>query len=51
MALARIHVRVWDEKVHPVLKKAMRDNDPEVRHYATEALKYLETYKFSAGRL
>lgn len=50
-ALARIHVRVWDEKVHPVLKKAMRDNDPEVRHYATEALKYLETYKFSAGRL
>ena len=45
--LARIHVRVWDERAYPVLKKAMRDNDPEVRHYATEAVKYLESYKFS----
>ena len=45
--LARIHVRVWDEHAYPVLKKAMRDNDPEVRHYATEAVKYLESYKFS----
>ena len=26
----------------------MRNNDPEVRHYATEALKYLETYSFTA---
>ena len=27
----------------------MRDNDPEVRHYSTEALKYLEHYKFTPG--
>lgn len=47
--LARIHVRVWDGRAYPVLKKAMRDNDPEVRHYATEAMKYLEGYSFSAN--
>ena len=49
-ALARIHVRVWDERAYPVLKTAMRDNDPEVRHYATEALKYLESYNFSTSK-
>ena len=40
-------MRVWDEKAYIVLKAAMRDNDPEVRHYATEALKYLENYSFT----
>jgi hypothetical protein len=47
--LARIHVRVWDERAYMVLKTAMRDNDPEVRHYATEALKYLESYNFQSS--
>ena len=34
---------------YQVLKTSMRDNDPEVRHYSTEALKYLEHYKFTPG--
>ena len=48
MSMARL-TRAVHVQGYQVLKTSMRDNDPEVRHYSTEALKYLEHYKFTPG--